>query len=117
MQIRKYLSIYEYATTSTKDAVFVIGGMNNGKTIAEYKNRKWTNVGELEKIRFQTRSITFGGQAMIFDLEKKTHHIRETAWKILPWTWGIFNSKEFLYRSVLIYTCTKTDFQIYFLLF
>ena len=31
-------------------------------------NGKWTNVGELDKIRFQTCSITFGGQAMIFDL-------------------------------------------------
>ena len=63
--------------------------MNNGKTIAEYKNRKWTNVGELEKIRFQTRSITFGGQAMIFDLEKKLTTFERPPVDIFP-GFGVF---------------------------
>ena len=60
--------MYWYSTASTEDAVFIIGGSINGKRIAEYKNGKWTNVGELEKARYYyTRSITFGGQTMIVD--------------------------------------------------
>merc|ERR1711893_139332 len=64
---RYHYGIYFYSTASTEDAVFIIGGNNNGKRIAEYKNGKWTNVGELEKSRYDTRSITFGGQTMIID--------------------------------------------------
>ena len=62
-------SIYSYATTSTEDAVFIIGGINNENRVAEYKNGKWTNVGDMEIMRIRTRSITFGGQTMIISSE------------------------------------------------
>ena len=70
-----YFSIAWYSTASTEDAVFIIGGFSNASRIAQYKNGKWTIVGKLEEPRFNTRSITFGGQTMIIDNNDPTVEI------------------------------------------
>ena len=70
-----HFSINFYSTISTEDAVFIIDGKHNEKRIAEYKNAKWTNVGQLEKRRIYTRSITFGRQTMIIDVMNPTVEI------------------------------------------
>ena len=70
-----YFSIEGYSTTSTENAVFIIGGLCNGSNIAEYKNGKWTIVGELAKRRRSTWSITYGEQTMIIDPNDPTVEI------------------------------------------
>ena len=68
-------SICGYSTASTNDAVYVIGGHNSidggggdtVSTIAEYKEGRWTKIGETEKSRAYHGSISFGGKTLIFD--------------------------------------------------
>ena len=70
----KLFSIQGYSTASTENAVFIIGG-GWSRNIAEYKNGKWTIVGELEKPRSSTWSITYGEQTMIIDPDDPTVEI------------------------------------------
>ena len=58
-----------YATTSTEESVYVIGG-NNGEpstssVIAEYKNDEWFNIGNLQQARYSHGAITSGSWTMV----------------------------------------------------
>ena len=76
-------SIYAYSTASTNDAVYVIGGVSSidggryeeVKTIAEFKEGRWTKIGEMEKPRVVHGSISFGGKTLIFDDDDDTVEI------------------------------------------
>ena len=63
-------SIGAYSTASTNDAVYVIGGFSSNygavKTIAEFKEGRWTKIGEMKKLRIDHGSISFGGKTLIF---------------------------------------------------
>ena len=61
-----------YATTSTEESVFVIGGFTNvsldglrTSIIAEYKDDKWNNVGNLNQARQAHGAIKSGPLTMI----------------------------------------------------
>ena len=59
-----------YATASTAESVFIIGGHTRGKpdtttTIAEYKNGNWIHAGNLAKSRYGHGAITLGDITMI----------------------------------------------------
>ena len=65
--------ISHYATASTDESVFVIGGYNgtpNGSntytsTIAEYKNGGWKSVGNLAQARHYHGAIASGSITMV----------------------------------------------------
>ena len=59
-----------YDTVSTDDAVLVIGGTTNGtpfelSIVAEYKDQRWSNIGNLARARTNHRAIKFGSNIMI----------------------------------------------------
>ena len=61
-----------YATTSTEESVFIIGGFtydsstgNKTPVIAEYKNDQWYNVGSLKQSRHAHGAITSGALTMV----------------------------------------------------
>ena len=64
-----------YATTSTEESVYIIGGSDgeidyNGgpdvsSVIAEYKNDEWFNIGNLQQARYSHGAITSGSWTMI----------------------------------------------------
>ena len=69
-------SINRYSTASSEDAVYIIGGYSSidgkssGKpvrTIAEYKNGRWSRIGQMEKPKAGHGSISFGQKTLIFD--------------------------------------------------
>ena len=69
-------SICYYSTASTEDAVYIIGGYSSidGKssgelvqTIAEYKNGRWSTIGQLKKAKSNHGSISFGRKTLIFE--------------------------------------------------
>ena len=66
-----YLSIHHFSTSYTDDAVFIIGGFNNEKTVAEYKNGQWSKVGELKDLRMFPYALKFGKQTVILDLSSQ----------------------------------------------
>ena len=76
-------SISHYSTASTNDAVYVIGGWSSidggvgekVKRIAEFKEGRWTIIGEMEKPRRYHGSISFGGKTLIFDDDDDTVEI------------------------------------------
>ena len=66
--------ISTYATTSTEESVYIIGGFigdpfssNHSKTpiIAQYKNDEWYNVGSLKQSRHAHGAITSGSLTMV----------------------------------------------------
>jgi len=70
--------ISDYSTTSTSEAIFIIGGFTNfatpgtqpvhnryTTTIAKYQDKIWTNVGNLKVGRHIHSSITMGSKVMI----------------------------------------------------
>ena len=66
------LRISYYATASSKESVYIIGGntavgSENYSTtiIAEYKNDEWYNVGNLKQSRYAHGAITSGALTMI----------------------------------------------------
>ena len=63
------LRISHYATSSTKNSVYIIGGYINGPTntpiIAQYKNDEWHNVGNLKQTRHGHGAITYGSLTMV----------------------------------------------------
>ena len=69
----KILSLFfGYSTASTDDAAYIIGGENGGdgrpgdqKTIAEFRNNQWRNLGSLTTGRRYHGSITNGRDTMI----------------------------------------------------
>ena len=59
-----------YATASTDESVFIIGGYTAGSpsyisTIAEYKDGNWKNVGNLAQARYAHGAITSGSITMV----------------------------------------------------
>ena len=61
-----------YATTSTEESVYIIGGWTGDSStdsrtpiIAEYKNDQWTNVGNLNQPRHAHSAITSGSLTMV----------------------------------------------------
>ena len=58
-------SISNYATTSTEESVYIIGGYPTTPIIAEYKNHQWYNAGQLKQSRSNSAAITFGSLTMV----------------------------------------------------
>ena len=60
-----------YATASTKESVYIIGGSIGGSsydrmtTIGEYRDGKWSIAGNLSQARDSHAAISFGGYTMI----------------------------------------------------
>ena len=59
-----------YATVSTDDSVYIIGGFTDGSpsftsTIAEFKDGNWEAVGHLAEARCVHGSITSGSSTMV----------------------------------------------------
>ena len=62
--------ISHYATASTSDSVFIIGGYTAGSpystsTIAEYKDGTWQKKGDLAQARYGHGAITSGSTTMV----------------------------------------------------
>ena len=60
-----FRGIYHYSTTSTDDAVFIIGGHDTGNIVAEYKDDKWRQVATLKQGRSRHSTIVLGSQTII----------------------------------------------------
>ena len=68
-----FLRIAFYATASTDESVFIIGGHTGGwssgwgrsSIIAEYKDGSWTNIGNLAQGRHAHGAITSGSITMV----------------------------------------------------
>ena len=61
-----------YATTSTEESVYIIGGFTYDSStssrtpiIAQYKNNQWLNVGSLNQSRYAHGAITSGALTMV----------------------------------------------------
>ena len=73
--LNNFISLYRisyYATSSTKESVYIFGGFTNDSStasrtsiIAEYKNGEWYNVGNLRQSRHAHGAITSGSLTMI----------------------------------------------------
>jgi hypothetical protein len=61
--------ISHYATSSTENSVYIIGGYTSPATnipiIAQYKNDEWHNVGNLKQTRHSHGAITSGSLTMV----------------------------------------------------
>ena len=74
-------SIRAYATTHTKESVYIIGGITDGgmfsysSTIAQFKDYIWMNAGKLSQARFGHGAITLEGETMIIG---GTPYLRDT---------------------------------------
>ena len=63
-----HFSIKDYATASTSDSVFVIGGLANGyrtTVIAQFKDDDWFHAGNLKGSRYGHNALTFETMTMI----------------------------------------------------
>ena len=63
-------SISHYASVSTQTSVLIIGGYNVDKwetlsTIVQYKDDKWTVIGNLKQARHRHQAISIGSLVMI----------------------------------------------------
>ena len=62
--------IYDYAVTSTTSSVIYFGGsLSNGEStdnVVEYKNLKWTLIGNLAHPRYAHRSIKMDNKIYFF---------------------------------------------------
>ena len=62
------LRIVRYATASTPDAAFIIGGWDGSTKsdlIARFQNNEWSQYGSLHRRRAGPGSVTFGSQTLI----------------------------------------------------
>ena len=57
--------MYQYSSTHTADAVYIIGGGSTQNVIAEFKNDQWRRLDDLNKGRYRHGSISIGRQTMI----------------------------------------------------
>ena len=63
--------LQEYATASTSDAVYIIGGYTGCwsksrlSTIAEFKDGRWRRAGNLANSRIKHGAITLGSLTMV----------------------------------------------------
>jgi len=63
------LRISKYASVSTIDAVFIIGGWSGNdylSNLAQYKNNIWNNFGNLYQARGSHRAIFFSSSILVF---------------------------------------------------
>ena len=63
-----FIRISNYASVSTQTSVLIIGGRTNlGKTsfIVEFKDEKWTVIGNLKQARNDHQAILIGSLVMI----------------------------------------------------
>ena len=62
-----FFSISDYASVSTETSVLIIGGLSNGllSSIVEYKDDKWTVIGNLKQARYGHQAISIGSLVMI----------------------------------------------------
>ena len=63
-----FIRISNYASVSTQTSVLIIGGRTNlGKTsfIVEFKDEKWTVIGNLKQARNDHQAILIGTLVMI----------------------------------------------------
>ena len=66
--IFRFCRITHYATTSTEESVYIIGGNGDSNAlsvIAEYKNDEWFNIGNLQQARSSHGAITSGSWTMV----------------------------------------------------
>ena len=63
----KYFSISHYASVSTQTSVLIIGGYSHYylSSIVEYKDDKWTVIGNLKQARYRHQAISIGSLVMI----------------------------------------------------
>ena len=65
----KLLRISEYASVSTPKSVLIIGGYIYGQgslnTIREYKDDRWTALGQLKQRRYGHIAISIGSSVII----------------------------------------------------
>ena len=57
-----------YSTAATDEAAYIIGGSNGSSfytTIAEFKNDRWRNLGDLTQGRYYHGSISIGQKTML----------------------------------------------------
>ena len=70
--IKTYFRIYEYAVTSTPNSVIYFGGdslerkTDVGYKVVQYKNLKWTPLGNLARPRDGHRSIKMANKIYLF---------------------------------------------------
>ena len=60
--------ICAYSTAATDEAAYIIGGSagsNYFTTIAEFKNDRWRNLGDLTQGRYYHGSVSIGQKAMV----------------------------------------------------
>ncbi len=57
--------VAEYATASTSEAAYVIGGRMTNDVIAEFKNNLWSQFGTLSHVRYSHQSISIGDEWLI----------------------------------------------------
>ena len=75
--IKTHFRIYFYAVTATPSSVIYFGGYDDGEgevsdRVAEYKNLKWTLLGNLASPRFGHRSIKMDNKIYIFGGDETT---------------------------------------------
>ena len=75
--IKRYFRIALYAVTSTPSSVIYFGGYDEGENettdrVAEYKNLKWTLLGNLAIPRYGHRSINMDNKIYIIGGRKTT---------------------------------------------
>ena len=58
-------SIYLYSTASTSDAAYIIGGYYTKRVVAEFKDNRWRQLGNLNKGRHRHGSLSVGDQTII----------------------------------------------------
>ena len=66
--VRLLFRICMYATASTEESVYIIGGYTGSDTITtigEYRNGKWSIAGSLSQARDCHAAISFGAYTMI----------------------------------------------------
>ena len=61
---KTYFRIIDYAVTSTPSSVIYFGGRTD--RVVEYKNLKWTLLGNLASPRYGHRSIKMNNKIYIF---------------------------------------------------
>ena len=57
-----------YSTAATDEAAYIIGGSTGSSyftTIAEFKNDRWRNLGDLTQGRYYHGSISIGQKTMV----------------------------------------------------
>ena len=67
-EVQIILSISYYASVSTQTSVLIIGGHSNNdysSSIVEYKDDKWTIIGNLKQARKGHQAISIGSFVMI----------------------------------------------------